>query len=256
MRVRAVVVDYDGTIAGDQAAFNHPGLAAAFRTLREAGVLVVLNTGRDMDYTLGELGLSTPKDVAMFDAMIFEGGGLVWFAGELQPRPLTKLYSPELVQELRRVKVPADEIWTGHCAVMTSRTHSKKVDRAIANVNARRSLAGRSPLLLELTQNRNSITYLPPGINKGTALIRVLSEHFHIPTTEILGAGDGTNDIAFLSLCGAAVVPVNGHPRVKSLRNAIHAKGENADGLVEVLREVIRNGMQIKAPDSAIREVA
>ena len=79
MQVRAVVVDFDGTIAGDQEPLQNPDLIRAFRELKRRGVKLVINTGRDLDYLLGPLGLAKPEIAELFDAMIVECGAAVWF---------------------------------------------------------------------------------------------------------------------------------------------------------------------------------
>ncbi len=256
MKVRALVVDFDGTIAGDQQPLDNREFISLLRRMRKSGVKIVLNTGRDLDYTLGARGILRPADVKLFDAIIAECGGAVWYPNEVAPRPLTRLTPPELAYEMRRVKVPSEAIWTGLCAVMTRRAHVPKTRRAIANINARRRRDGLPEMVIEESVNGNSTTYLPPGVNKGTALIHVVAEHLGIPPAEILGAGDGVNDIPFLSLCGAAIVPSNAHPHVKALGNAILPRGENVAGLVEVLRTVVRNSMSIEPPKTAGRAIA
>ncbi len=256
MRVRAVVVDFDGTIAGDQQPLTNPELISQFRKLKARGVKIVLNTGRDLGYVLGPRGLLTQEHVKLFDAIIVEGGGAVWYPGDRAPRVLTRLHSPEVVHEMRRLKIPSEVIWTGHTAIMTRKGYAPKARKAIDNVNKRRIQDGRHPVMLEEITNNNSVTYLPPGIHKGYALLRVVTDGMGVAPSECLGAGDGPNDLAFLALCGAAVVPSNGNPRNKQLPNAILTKGADAEGLVEVLRVVLRNGLMLDPPASPGCQVA
>ncbi len=248
MQVKAVVLDFDGTMAADQSGLDNAELVTLIRRLRKVGVKVIINTGRDLDYLIGPQGISKPEHIALFDAMIVECGAAVWFPNTLAPRPLTRLHSVEVVNEMRRVKIPSTEIWTGHCMVATRRIHAPKARRAIERVNQRRLAAGLTGIVLEETINNASATYLPPGVNKGTGLLQIVNDHFGIPPGNVLGGGDGANDLPFLSLCGAAIVPVNANPRVKALPNAILTKGANAAGLVEVLRVVLKNNLQLDAP--------
>lgn len=74
--------------------------------------------------------------------------------------------------------------------------------------------------------------------DKGSA-IRFMAETLGVPRENIVGFGDGTNDISLLSATGLAVATENGAEEVK--RTADYVTSSNKlDGVAEVLERLIR----------------
>lgn len=71
-------------------------------------------------------------------------------------------------------------------------------------------------LVTVVTSGNAWIDMMPPGVHKGMA-IRLLSEKFQIPLSDIMAIGDSCNDIEMLQCVGYPVAMSNAHERVKSL---------------------------------------
>ena len=90
MLLRAIALDYDGTIATDGAL--HPKVREAIREARNAGLLVIIVTGR----ILRELR-RVAGDLSFVDAVVAENGAVILLSNShrrmLAPPPLPVLLS-------------------------------------------------------------------------------------------------------------------------------------------------------------------
>ncbi len=101
VRIQALAVDYDGTIAhhGKVAAGTQTVLAA----LRPSGRRLVLVTGRRLE----DLQVVAP-DLAVFDAVVAENGAVLYDPSTGDLTPLAEPPPPALLDALHRRGVPFD----------------------------------------------------------------------------------------------------------------------------------------------------
>jgi HAD superfamily hydrolase (TIGR01484 family) len=100
----------------------------------------------------------------------------------------------------------------------------EEVKRVLSDEGLRTLVLSRSSVAVDIT---------PPGIDKGKGVNRVLSE-LRIDWQNVLGIGDGGNDLPFLSRCGRTATPANGLDFVREAVDYV-AEGCYGSGLVEIL---------------------
>ena len=194
MIFKALACDYDGTLAtNDQ--IGETTLAALERA-RQAGLQLILVTGR----TFFEL-IRVCERLDLFDAVVAENGGVLYFPTTGVMRDLGPQPPPRLLAELDRRGVPFQ---VGRVVVGTSRAQEPLVREAVASLGVG----------MEVVYNRAALMLLPPGVSKGPAVeqtIRALGLSFH----DVLALGDAENDLDFFSGCGWTACPGNAVPELK-----------------------------------------
>jgi hydroxymethylpyrimidine pyrophosphatase-like HAD family hydrolase len=185
MRLRAIALDYDGTIATD--GVLHPAVLESVRQARERGVVVVIVTGRilsDLKRVAGSLDF-VDGVVAENGAVISLANGYTMSLGQAPP--------PSLIAELREQGI---DFHVGRCVV--------EMDAAFANVAI--SLIRKLELPVSITFNRGRMMVLPNSIGKSSGLCNLLNI-LRVSVHNTLGIGDAENDHDLLNSCeyGVAV---------------------------------------------------
>lgn len=247
MRVKAIVLDFDGTLAPGGQPLRNRELARLLTQATEMGIPVIVLTGRNIDHVLGPTGIRQLSLVRRLTAILGENGAVAYFPKTDVTEELAPHLSHGLVSRIQRLKVPSTEVWADHCAIMTAAKWSSTVEMALHNLNRERRREHQPELDLEVQPNGEWVTYLPPGVNKLTGLMTVL-ERLHIDPADVLGFGDGTNDGVWLNRIGAPVALANAVLELKLIPHVTVTRGRDADGVVEVLRSVVRRGMIFEPP--------
>lgn len=89
------------------------------------------------------------------------------------------------------------------------------------------------------------VELLDPKINKGRGLEQLL-EYRRIPKSQVVGFGDGNNDVEFLQVCGLGVAMKNASENLKaSLKpgDRITKRTNDQGGVVDTLRELREDGL-------------
>lgn len=185
MKLAALALDYDGTIAVD--GVLDPAVREAIGFVRQRGVLVALVTGRRVD------DLRRVADLTCFDVVVGENGGVLHFPASGRHVALAHPPHPSVIAELRRREVP---IVAGEVVVETDAGHAATV------LDVVRSL--EQPLVLAF--NRSRLMVLPQAVAKSTGLRQALFA-MRISIHNAVGIGDAENDHDLLDACevGAAV---------------------------------------------------
>jgi hydroxymethylpyrimidine pyrophosphatase-like HAD family hydrolase len=186
MKLSAIALDYDGTIAVD--GVLDPSVRDAIADLRRRGVVIVLATGRqvtDLRRTVG--------DLACFDVIVAENSAVLDFPASGRHVTLAPPPNPAFLDELRRRNV---HFAAGECVVAAD------ASAAPAMLEVLRGLE----LPLTLTFNRASLMVLPQAVAKSTGLRQALRA-LRISIHNTVGIGDAENDHDLLDACevGAAV---------------------------------------------------
>ena len=179
MLLRVIALDYDGTIAED--GVLHPEVREAIAEARQAGLFVVIVTGR----ILRELR-RVAGDLSFVDGVVAENGAVILLANGhrrlLGPPPF-----PVFLSELSERGI---EFVVGRCLIDLDAEHSQSVLSIIREKNL--------PLMISF--NRNRMMVLPHSISKATglsAILDILGTSVH----NTLGIGDAENDFELLKGC-------------------------------------------------------
>ncbi len=179
MLLRVIAIDYDGTIAEE--GVLHPDVREAILEAREAGLFVVIVTGR----ILRELR-RVAGDLSFVDGVVAENGAVILLANGhrrlLGPPPF-----PVFLRELSERGI---EFVAGRCLIDIDAEHCQSV----------LSIIREKSLPLMISFNRSRMMVLPQSISKATglsAILDILGTSVH----NTLGIGDAENDFELLKGC-------------------------------------------------------
>ena len=200
MKLAAVALDYDGTIAVDGQ--MNPQVREAIGSLRLHGVAVVLATGRrvpDQKEVAGSLD--------GFNAIVAENGAVLYFPESDRYSILGRPPPPSFVERLRDLDVPFS---VGESVVETDAVHAVSVLELIRALEL--------PLMLAF--NRGRLMVLPPGIAKSVGLARALAT-LRLSVHNTIGIGDAENDHDLLDACEVGVAVEWGSPALRAAADEI-----------------------------------
>ena len=221
---RAVALDLDGTLAGDDQ-LSESGMAAVKACRAERRVILV--TGRVFD----DLEAAFPGLWREFDAVVAENGAVLHTGAGA--RPLASPVDPAVHGALadRGVSVRAGQVLLALAAGDA--------------VTAAEVIAGLG-LDCQVVRNRGAAMILPAGVTKGTGLLAALDELGLSPHNAI-AVGDAENDLALLQAAevGAAVAGA-----VPSLAAHADLRLSSGDGsaVAELLTGPLLTGQQRLCP--------
>ena len=218
MQILAIATDHDGTLAED--GVTAASTVAALARFKASGRKLILVTGRP----LGELEIVFQR-LDLFDVVVAENGGLLYFSETGTMRPLAAPPSELFVTRLRELGV--DELAVGETIVATHVGHHETMQRTITEL----------AIDLEIILNTDALMVLPVGTNKASGLTATLAE-LSISPASVAAIGDAENDIVFLKHCGYAVAVANALPEVKAIAHVVTA-GSHGAGVVELVATVL-----------------
>lgn len=202
MKLAAVAVDYDGTIALE-GAFD-PGARDAIAKLRLHGIAVVLVTGRRLDELKRVAG-----NLGCFSAIVAENGAVLYFPESGRHAIIGHAPSARFVDALQRRGI---DIAVGDSVIET------EASRAPSVLDVIRAL--EQPQILAF--NRGRLMVLPPGIAKSIGLARVLST-LRLSIHNTIGIGDAENDHDLLDACEVGVAVAWGSPALRVVADEVIA---------------------------------
>ncbi len=212
-------MDYDGTVARDGQL--SPAAAAALEEVRQAGLHVVLVTGRIFE----ELTRVAPDIGDRFDVIVAENGAVAVRHGQLLR--LAEPVDDSLIRELTRLGtgVRRGEV----IAALSGSQH-----QLVATVIERLGLDS------QIVANRSELMILPRGVSKASGLEHAIEVLGGSPHTT-LAIGDAENDLAMLLSCEIGVA-VGGAVDVLRQHADVVASAGNGDGVAEILHGPILTG--------------
>lgn len=216
--VRALAVDYDGTVAsnGRLPASTAQALARA----RATGCALLLVTGRIFD----DLHQVCPEADGLFDVIVAENGAVVYRPAERYMEALGPPPEPALVAALERHGV---EFRLGMVMVATLTRFAPKVRAALEDTGVRRALAF----------NKDALMLLPPGIDKGSGLRAALGR-LSVPTHAAVAIGDAENDGPLLAAAGWGVAVADAVPALRARAQHV-TRAPGSQGVLEFLEEFL-----------------
>lgn len=233
MKYRALASDYDGTLAHD--GIVDAETMDALRQAREAGVHLVLVTGRE----LSDL-FNTFPGVDIFERVVAENGAVIYAPGDRAVEVLAPPPPPALVERLQLAAIPLS---VGHTIVATVRPHEHVVLDAIRDLG----------LEWHVIFNKEAVMALPVEVTKATGLKPAL-DAIGARAEETVGIGDAENDHAFLRMCSLAVAVDNALPSLKESADIVVSKPRGA-GVREVIFRLLAGELAAVAPDPEKHQV-
>lgn len=227
MRYLALCTDYDGTIA-THGTVDEATIAALAR-LKASGRKLVMVTGREMSDLL-----SVFPRLDLFDRVVAENGGLLYYPQTQEHKPLADPPSPAFVAALQARGV--GPISVGHTIVATWEPHEKTVLEVIRDQG----------LELQVIFNKGAVMILPSGVNKATGLKAALTE-LNLSVHNAVGVGDAENDHAFLSICECSVAVANALPAVKDRADFV-TNATHGPGVTQLIEEMLADDLFSREP--------
>lgn len=231
--VRAIATDVDGTLLRSDGTIS-PRTEAALAAAEDAGLLVVLCTGRPPDSMhdithrgIAVCGNGTVVHDLHTDTTIKAFGLDLAAADEIGQELLAAMPDLELAHE-----VVADVVTrlTVKHPTMPARELERAVHTALPSL-AERAATSHWPegRLMEIFSH---------GLSKATALEHVLADH-GIAAAQVVAFGDYDNDLPLLSWAGHAVAMGNATPEVKAIADEVTLTNDE-DGLAVVVERLLR----------------
>ena len=218
MKLGAIAVDYDGTIATNGTMPEE--VRAAIGVARDAGIAVVLATGRRLDDLKKVAG-----DLGCFDVVVAENGAVLDFPSHGRHVVLGHPPSPLFADELRRRGVAIE---VGEALVEAA------ADAAGTIIDVIHAL--QQPLVL--TFNRGRVMALPQAVGKSTGLRAALTT-LRISLHNTIGIGDAENDHDLLDACEVGVAVAWGSTALLSVADDV-IKGTGPAAVADYIRELAR----------------
>jgi hydroxymethylpyrimidine pyrophosphatase-like HAD family hydrolase len=225
MRFTALACDYDGTLA------SHDRMAApttrALEQARAAGLRLLLVTGR----AFFEL-LRVCDRLDLFDAVVAENGGVLYFPAEGRISDMALEPSSRLLAELDRRGVPYH---AGRVVIGTTRDYEGEVRAALAATG----------VTLAMVANRASLMLLPHGVDKGTSVRHVI-RMLGLSPRDILALGDAENDVALFEACGFSACPGDATEELKARADWVFP-GRNGGALASAIDRIAGGHLSLPA---------
>lgn len=216
MRLRALALDYDGTIA--QHGELHHDVRSAIEEARDQGIVVILVTGRILKDLRRVAG-----DLDFLDAVVAENGAVLAFPEKNRTMILTHPPPPDLIEELKRRDIHAV---AGECIIDADASHAQCILEVIRDLE----------LPLAITFNRSRLMVLPLSVSKATGLHKALS-FFRLSPHNTIAIGDAENDHAMLDLCEIGLAVQWGSPALKAIADEV-LEGPDSGAIAAYIRKI------------------
>jgi hydroxymethylpyrimidine pyrophosphatase-like HAD family hydrolase len=216
MKLAALALDYDGTIAID--GHLDPSVREAIAAARQSGIVVVLVTGRRLSDLKNVAG-----DIGCFDVVVAENGAVLEFPSSGRHVVLGRAPDKAFVDELTRTGV---DVTAGETIV------EMNANRASLALDALKRL--EQPLILAF--NRSRLMILPQAIAKSTGLRHALAA-LRVSIHNTIGIGDAENDHDLLDACEVGVAVAWGSPALRAVADEV-IEGAGPPAVADYLRRV------------------
>lgn len=215
MKLRALALDYDGTIAQDGVLNSQ--VRTAIGEARVRGLKVVLVTGR----VLSDLS-KVAGNLSFVDAVVAENGAVLAFSNGYtrligQPAP------QEFLDESRRRGI---YFTAGQCVLEADAVSAPQILAVIRDLQ----------LPLVLIFNRGRLMVLPQGVSKSVGLRRALTV-LHLSPHNAIAIGDAENDHDLLATCEFGVAVGWGSSALCKMADQV-LPGDGPDAVAEFIRGV------------------
>jgi hydroxymethylpyrimidine pyrophosphatase-like HAD family hydrolase len=222
---RALVIDYDGTLA-EEARPSEEVLEALGRVRLEAGLRVVLVTGR----ILAELRSVFADFADHFDMVVAENGAVLY--GEGVARALTAPVPVALDEALIHRGIPFRR---GQVLLACSGEHDVAVLEDLRRLG----------LDSQIARNRSELMVLPPGITKAGGVEEALAQ-LGISRHSAVAVGDAENDLTLLEACELGIAVANAVPSLKERADVVLGQPDGAGLLSLLTGPLVRDELRVE----------
>ncbi|MGC1121550.1 MAG: HAD family hydrolase [Candidatus Methanofastidiosia archaeon] len=240
MTYRLCVFDIDGVLNPAGCPVQKESIAG-IKELEGRGLKISFASGKHPWYITGGLvfsGLLRPDTV-----IVGESGGHVFF-----PREKEKVLYTRHIDDIRKVRQhffeiegPRYEVWEEPKETLFSLFPRKwedipKVSQDLENIIETENLN------LYVIAHVDAVDVMQNGLSKRTGLT-VVTEHLGISFEEMIGVGDGMNDLEMLSCVGYPVAVANAHERIKEIvreRGGYISQEKFGEGVLEAAQHIAR----------------
>lgn len=217
-----LATDYDGTIA-------HHGIVddatlAALRRVRDAGVKLVLVSGRERESLV-----RTFQHFEIFDLMVLENGATLYEPSTQAELALCDPPRADFVEALRAANV--HPLSVGNVIVATFEPHQVVVLDTIRTLG----------LEYQVIFNKGAVMVLPSGVNKATGLKQGLAR-LGIAPERAVAVGDAENDHALLELAGIGAAVANALQSLKDRADFVATRDHGA-GVAELIDAMLAGNL-------------
>ena len=219
MSYQALATDYDGTIATEGQVYETT--YSALKRWQQTGRKLLLVTGRRLDslYTVFPQAKS-------FDCIVAENGALLSYPATGEQILLGESPPSSLIKALQQRQV--EPLSVGQGIVATRIPHQTTVTEVLQELG----------LPWQVIFNKGAVMLLPEGIDKDLGLRTALAQMNLFPQ-EVVGVGDGENDLPLLNLCGLSVSVANALPVLQDCSDWVMTKN-SGEGVVELIELLLQ----------------
>ena len=218
MDYQTLAMDYDGTIATQGKVEQSTYLA--LKRWQETGRKLIMVTGRRLDNLYDIF-----PEVSTFDCIVAENGALISFPTDNKTILLGETPPNSLIEALQKRQV--EPLFIGQ-SIISTWVHNSQIT---AEVIAELGLSWQANL------NKHTVMLLPKGVDKYSGLKTALSQ-MDLTPEQIVGVGDGENDLPLLKLCGLSVSVANALPMLKDCSDWIMTQN-SGDGVAELIDKLL-----------------
>ena len=214
--LKAVAVDYDGTIA--ERGRMSVSTEAALQSLRSAGFRMILVSGRRLENIRQICGA-----LDLFDAVILENGAISFCPATGTEQLIAPAVDQRFLADLAS-ELPGEQLFVGRSMIATAAEHAGCVEVAIA----------RGGYDLHIVSCGRRVMVLPRGIDKGSGLSHALAG-LRLYRTQVVAVGDEENDIELFRGCALTAAVGNAAPKLKSAADLV-LPGEHGQSVQYLVR--------------------
>jgi len=232
MKLSAIALDYDGTIARHDVL--DPAVRDAIAVARAQGITVLLVTGRILDELRRVAG-----DLHFVDGVVAENGAVLHFPHSGHTSTVGPPLPPTFVPELRRRNVAHR---AGVCLVDADAADAPKLLDAIRTLE----------LPLVLLFNAGQVMTLAQGVSKATGLHTMLDMLRQSPHN-MVALGDAENDHTLLHYAGLGAAVAWGSAALREAADVV-VDGSGPPGVASYIRTLVDSG-RVPVPPRARRRL-
>jgi len=218
MKLSAIALDYDGTIAVDGRL--DAGVREAIGAARQSGIVVILVTGRRLNDLRQVAG-----DLSCFDVVVGENGAVLEFPATGRHVVIGHSPNASFLEELRRRQIP---FVAGESVIEVDAQCAAPILEAIRSLE--------QPLILAFNGGR--LMVLPQAIAKSTGLRQALLA-LRISIHNTVGIGDAENDHDLLDACEVGVAVEWGSAALRAVADEV-ITGSGPGAVAEYIRRMSR----------------
>ncbi len=219
MFYQALATDYDGTIATEGRV--DPATYSTLKSWQLLGNKLILVTGRRLDNLYNVF-----PEAQSFDCIVAENGALLYFPASNKTTLLGSTPPDALIEALRQRQV--EPLNVGQGIVSTRIPYDLTATEAIAELG----------LSWQISLNKGAVMLLPEGVDKYSGLKTALHK-MNLASEQVVGVGDGENDIPLLNLCGLSVSVANALPVLKDCSDWVMTK-HSGQGVRELIEKLLQ----------------